>query len=127
MIQVFRVQHKDTKVGPFQTDNEFTQYLAEHTRGPEPDRDGLALWTIPWSYVFGCLSIEDLKQWFVVKDISIKQVCTNLDALGFRVVEYLVEDGKYKIGKSRNQVAFGASWSEDGGLFQVHPMSILDE
>lgn len=125
MLQVFRVQHKETKVGPFQTDNDFTQHLAEHTKGPEPDRDGLSLWTIPRSYVFGCLSIESLKRWFAFKDVSIEQVCVELDVLGFRVVEYIVEDGKYKIGKSQKQVAFDASWSEDVGLFQVHPMSIL--
>lgn len=125
MIQIFRVQHKETKIGPFQPDNDFTQYLAKHTNGPESERDGLGLWTIPWSYVFGCLSIESLKQWFAFKDVSIEQVCAELDALGFRVVEYLVDDGDYIIGRSRKQVAFNASWSEDDVLTQVHPMSIL--
>ncbi len=28
MLQVFRVEHKDTRLGPFQTDSEFTQRLA---------------------------------------------------------------------------------------------------
>lgn len=82
MIQIFRVQHKETKVGPFQTDNDFTQHLAEHTNGPYPDRDGLGLAFIPWTYVFGCLNIESLKQWFTIRDIAIEDVCDQLEALG---------------------------------------------
>lgn len=125
MIQIFRVQHKETKVGPFQTDNDFTQHLAEHTNGPIPYHDGLDLGFIPWTYVFGCLSVESLKQWFTIGDIAIEDVCDQLESLGFCVVEYLVEDGDYIIGDSRKQVTFCASWSEDDMLTQVHPMSIL--
>lgn len=125
MIQIFRVQHKETKIGPFQTDNDFTQHLAQHTNGPYPDRDGLSLGFIPWSYVFGCLSIESLKQWFMIGDIAIEDVCDQLEALDFCVIEYLVDDGDYIIGDSRKQVAFNASWSAFDGLTQVHPMSIL--
>lgn len=125
MIQVFRIEHAITKIGPFQTDTEFTQYLATHTSGPRPCTDGLSLSRLPWCYKFGCLSVHTLKQWITVDDIALSEIVTKLTDLGFVLVEYLVEKTKCRVGRSETQLAFDPFCAHNDGLFEIYPLTKL--
>ena len=125
MIQVFRVEHCDTRIGPFQTDDEFTQFLAENTNGPTPNEDGIPFSIIPWYYKFGCIDIKTLCEWFKIETMSYKNVLRRLNDLGFVVREYLVEDDCYMIGKSKKQVAFDADLCYQENLVETHDMGKL--
>lgn len=131
MLQVFRVEHTTTRQGPFQTMDEFTQELVakveENPRLKFPGDDGLPLGNIPWCFVFGCLSLETLKQWFLLgKTLADNErIVYALKEKGFQLVEYLVDEGDYAVSTSGVQVAFSTSEARDEGLVQHHDLGML--
>ena len=73
ILTVYRVEHKETRNGPFQTPHPFTQKLAAKVNPkawPFPSNDGFLLHAIPFSYVFGCPSIQLLKSLFTYHRIN---------------------------------------------------------
>jgi hypothetical protein len=114
MIEVYRIEHKETGIGPFQTSDEFTQDLAKlltMNKGyfPHPGDDGLGLGNIPWWYCFGCPTLNDLKRW-VLLGANIHEnesIVKKLDELGFVLKYYLVEEDQVIMGIRKTQLAFG--------------------
>lgn len=127
MIEVFRIEHQKLGIGPFQFDDEFTQFLAENTTGPFPHNDGLPLHEIPWTYRFGCLSVQSLREWFDLDCLNFKTTLRKLDQLGFVLKEYLVEDGDYIISDSGKQVCFSVTYAKSEGLVETHKVTKLIE
>ena len=131
MLQIFRVEHATTRQGPFQTNDEFTQQLASRTADSpllkSPPEDGLPLGNIPWCFVFGCLSLETLKQWFLLGNGAVdnEHIIGTLKSKGFHLVEYLVEAGDYIVSNSGIQVAFSTSEARYEGLVQAHDLTVL--
>jgi hypothetical protein len=131
MLQIFRVEHAKTRQGPFQTIDEFTQELAAkantNPRLKSPGDDGLPLGLIPWSFVFGCLNLETLKQWFLLGESTAdnEHIIHTLKSKGFQLVEYLVERDDYLVSQSGVQVAFSTSEAREDGLTQHHDLAVL--
>lgn len=131
MLQIYRVQHKVTNVGPFQTSGEFTQALATKALArPElksPGEDGLPLGHLPFCFVFGCPDIDALKKWFLLGETSAENehIILSLKKQGFVLAEYLVEADDYQLSKSGTQVAFDAFNCRDEGLVEFHDLGDL--
>lgn len=132
MLQVFRVEHQKSRVGPFQTVDHFTQELATKANSldylPAPSDDGLpSLSNLPYGYVFGCTDMEALKRWFLLGDSPIEnhRIIQTLAQKGFNLVEFLVEDPDYLVSTSLTQVAFDPTISREEGLVQVHNLNLL--
>lgn len=64
----------------------------------EPSDDGLT--SVPWSYKFGCTSLETLRTWFPSSALAVAH------KLGFKIVEHKVPRGDFKLGHSGKQVMF---------------------
>lgn len=131
MLQVFRVEHRQTRVGPFQTDTEFTQRLArqasEQPTLKHPGEDGLGLANIPWFYVFGCHDLASLRSWFLLgcSDEENKDIVRQLHQMDFVLAEYLVEADRYCLGDSQVQLAFDADDCRREGLVAYHAIDEL--
>lgn len=131
MFQVYRIEHTVTGTGPYQSNDEFTQNLAQkagvNRHLKSPGDDGLPLGWIPFCFVFGCLDLRSLKRWFFLgetwdENLSIIQT---LKDKGFRLAEYLVEAENCRVSASGIQVAFDAYDSKDEGLVQYHDLNDL--
>jgi hypothetical protein len=131
VIEVFRVEHRDTHIGPFQTPDPYLQELAKAAGNiaylRNPYDDGLGLAWIPWTFVFGCPSLNALKRWVFLGGTfdSNEEIVRELAARDFVVAEYLVEDGNYRTGFSGLQLAFDARTARDDGLVRHHEMKML--
>lgn len=132
MLQtIYRIEHLATKVGPFQTDTEYTQSLAKKAAATQhlksPGDDGLPLGHLPFSFVFGCPDIQSLKQWFFlgVTAEENERIVRTLKDMGFVLVEYLADSYDYELSRSGNQIAFDARNCVEEGLVQVHDIGIL--
>lgn len=112
---LFRVEHKHTGIGPFQTDDAFTQSLAKKAAAqpqlPAPGDDGLGLGTIPWHWRFGCTSLEHLKIWLLLSDDAKhnRARLRTLHTKGFVLAEYRVSEDSLRKSLSGIQVAFEAA------------------
>ena len=131
MLQVFRVEHESTQLGPFQTPDDFTQTLAKRAAATRdlrvPGEDGLPLGYLPFKFVFGCGDLAALKRWFCLggTDVENEEIIQELKRRGFRLLEFLVEEGDYRVGLSGLQVAFDPSLSREESLFQAHDLATL--
>jgi hypothetical protein len=131
MLQIYRVEHKDTGVGPYQTQDEYCQHLAKRTaynhRLRAPGDDGLYMAFIPHFYVFGCLDLLRLKEWFFLGDSTQEndEIVASLSQKGFRVAEYLVEPDSCRVSATKIQVAFDADECKSEGLVEHHDLNVL--
>lgn len=131
MFQVYRVEHKTTKIGPFQTNDPFTQELAQKANNNPhlkfPCDDGLPLGFIPFCFVFGSLTLSSLQQWFCVGNTKEENehIIHQLKEKGFILAEFLVEDKDCRVGYSQSQVAFDADSSKEEGLVMYHELDML--
>ena len=82
----------------------FAQHILQYlkTAGPlydlcEPHDDGLG--NLSWIYLFGCTTLSTLRTWFP-PDLQ------DAAQLGFKIVARKVPVGEFKLGISRQQVAF---------------------
>lgn len=131
MQHVFRVEHSITRQGPFQTNDPFTQMLAKMAISDpalkSPGQDGLPLGDVPFCFVFGCIGLESLRDWFLLGDCesSNEEIVEKLGSLGFRVGEYLVEEDDCWVSDSGVQAAFHASICREDGLVTYHNVDIL--
>lgn len=132
MKEVFRIEHKETGIGPFQTRNDYTQKLAKRLTAnqwyfPHPGDDGLGLGNIPWWYSFGCPSLNDLKRW-VLLGVNIQEnetIIKTLDEMGFCVKYYLVEEDQVIVGWKKNQLVFGKEEDSETCISEIYPLSTL--
>lgn len=128
MLEVYRVEHKTTRMGPFQTPSPFTQRLAELANNcgqlKSPGTDGLPLGNIPFFFVFGSPGLPALRRWLLLGDTPEEnaQIVATLDELGFVLAEYLVEEDSYLMGLSKLQVAFDADACREESLVNYHPL-----
>lgn len=113
MIEVYRVEHKVTGVGPFQTNSEFCQKLVKNTqpvlyRLKNPHDDGLEIAYIPYTYVFGCPDINSMKQWILTGRCYDEnyEIINTLDEMGFVLSNYLVHPADVRMSWSKIQLAF---------------------
>lgn len=126
MLHAYRIEHRHTRVGPFQTDDPFTQELAvvacRNPAIPSAYEDGLGLSDIPFRFVFGCPDLDSLRTWFLPYRCveANRQVLLQLQERGFVLSEYLVDDGDYRLSKSGIQVAFDAAEARREGLAEDH-------
>lgn len=130
MILVYRIEHKDTHVGPYQTDDVFTQFLArlllrQSDVLPFPGKDELGAASICWFWVFGCINLVDLKKWFCLDGPACKTILSTLKEKGFVLAVYLSEKDDFKIGLSGMQVAFDSSNARSEGLVQYQDLETL--
>ena len=133
MQLIYRVEHRSTGVGPFQTNLPFTQGLAfRAVNDPElrnPNDDGLLPSMMPWDWVFGAPSLEALKRWALL-GFSIEEneaIVAKLSELGFVLSEYVVEEGQFRTGASGLQVAFDAQSCKQEGLVEQRDLRELLE
>lgn len=129
MRQAFRIEHETTGKGPFQSDTALCQALAKAADArslPLPQNDGLALGNIPWFYVFGSPCLQTLRQWVLPdgRDAAMQTVQA-LQAEGFVLKEYLVDDDRHRMGHSKLQLALDAHSCEKEGLFERHSLEVL--
>lgn len=132
MQLIYRVEHKETSTGPFQTIDEFTQELAskagELFRCPHPYEDGLVpKGGIPYCMVFGCVNLEQLAQWILLGESSHEnvQIVNKLKNLGFIVRAFVVQEHDLTQGKSGRQVLFYPGEATDEGLFEDFDLDVL--
>ncbi len=131
MIEVFRVEHVDTHQGPFYNCDAFSMTLAMMANQvrylPSPSDDGMALFNRRW--VFGAPSLNRLKSWFLLGDTveANIQLVDELSQHGYVLAEYLVSEGRYRLGARKNQVVFDADDCRSQGLVHYHDVRILTE
>ena len=105
-MYLYRVQHRETGVGPYQTNLAFSTMLCcRHTFGkkarPAPNNDGLRL-LFPAHYLCAMPSLESLLWWF-------EGFHSRLDHYGFEIVKIRAPKRAVKIGKT--QVMFDPALS----------------
>lgn len=130
MLHAFRIEHRTTRVGPFQTPGELTQSLAKQALEKpgllSPFEDGLGLADIPWAFVFGCPSLDTMREWVLSGDRhQDKRVLKKLEAQGFLLMEYRVPAGDYRMGRSGKQLAFDAISGREERRAHCHPLNKL--
>lgn len=131
MRQIYRIEHQKTRIGPFQTHDDFTQQLAmkagENPNLKCPVDDGLPLGFIPFSFVFGALDIASLKQWFFLGQTiqENETIIHKLKEKGFVLAEFLVPEEDCLVGLSQQQVAFDADNAKEEGLVAYHELDML--
>ena len=133
MIEVFRIEHKETRVGPFQQEktDRFLRYMivkaGRQCRLRAPMDDGLLLSHLPWTYVFGAPSVPKLKEWvfFGRRYEENLRIIKKLRNRGFILAEFLVEEGNFAIGRQGNQLLFCPDTPRDEGLVQYHDLNEL--
>lgn len=126
MIEIFRVEHKDTGVGVFQTREDYCQELAAITCNKlhtlkSPGDDGLGLANIPWFFVFGCPDLVSMKKWILLGNNIHEndKIVHTLDEMGFHLCHYLVEDENYiRRSWSGIQLAFDKDHAQEEGVFE---------
>lgn len=133
MIEVFRIEHKESRIGPFQQEkiDRFIAYMIRkagrqrHLKAPI--EDGIYLSHLPWTYVFGAPSIPKLKEWvfFGRRRDDNRRIVKALKKRDFTLAEYLVADGDYMPGQSGNQLLFCPDTSREEGLVQYHDLTVL--
>lgn len=130
MLQAFRIEHRKTGLGPFQTPGELTQSLAKQaTENPNlrsPFEDGIGLSDIPWAFVFGCPSLDTMREWVLSgSPHQDRRVLKKLGAQGFVLTEYRVPEGDYRMGTSGKQLAFDALSCREERRMLHHPLDKL--
>ena len=133
MIEVFRIEHKESRIGPFQQEkpDRFIAYMirkaCRQRRLKAPIEDGISLAHLPWTYVFGAPSIPKLKEWifFGRRYDDNRRIVKALKKRNFTLVEYLVADEDYVSGRSGNHLLFCPDTSREEGLIQYHDLDIL--
>lgn len=132
MQLIYRVEHKETAVGPFQTNSEFTQELAnkagELFRCPHPYEDGLVPKSgIPYCMVFGCVELGQLSQWILLGESLQEnvQIIDKLKNLGFIVRAFVVDNLDFTEGKSGRQVLFYPGEAVEEGLIEDFDLDVL--
>lgn len=131
VIEAFRIEHRVTHIGPFQTPDPYLQELATKAGSvsylKNPYDDGLGLAWIPWTFVFGSPSLDTLKRWVFLGGTfdSNEAIVRELKARDFVVAEYLVEEGSFRSSFSGLQLAFDARTAREDGLVQYHDMTVL--
>ena len=131
MIPVYRIEHRDTHIGFFETNDPYTQELSKKACAirylKAPGDDGLYLVSIPRFYVFGSSTIKALKRWVFLGD-NLKENDEIVFALrdrGFVLAEFLVNDDKYVEGWSKLQLLFDADECRREGLVEYRDMTEL--
>lgn len=131
MISIFRIEHRETHVGFFETPTPYTQALAEKACKirylKAPSDDGLFMVSIPKAHVFGSSTIKALKRWIFLGDTfkSNEEIVYVLRDLGFVLAEFLVEDGAYRESWSKLQVCFDANACRREGLVEYRNLNEL--
>lgn len=123
--QVFRVEHPTTQEGPFVTawmiTNESVRKVIEKLAVmdndlPQPFADfGLSKKRgIPYCMKFGCLSVAQLKLWFIdpVKDTSVTEFIKGLSDTGFAIAVYEVNTDEITLSKSNKQVMYDYAFTK---------------
>lgn len=109
--KVFRVEHSESKVGPFismgyATDHPLHPYLYEIVQQealPSPLNDGIDL---PYAFVCGASSLDTLKKWFWSPSILMDKFLAELKKAGFVLRQYEVHPRHCRSGRSGLQVFF---------------------
>lgn len=131
MLEVYRVEHTDTGIGPYQTNDTYTQSLAEKLNEKShlkrPFDDGILMSDVPFFYVFGCTSIDSLKDWFLLGNNPEDNytIVENLKNKGFRIAQFIVEPDYYEVGNSGMQVVFDSHRCKEDGLVQFHELDMI--
>ena len=131
MISIYRVEHRESRVGLFETRDPYTQALARKACKirylKAPGDDGLHLVGLPKSYVFGSSSIPALKRWVFLGDSfkANEQIIQKLHELGFALAEFLVEEGGYRESATKLQAAFDADTCRQKGLVEYRNLAEL--
>ena len=129
MIEVYRIEHKETKLGPFQTEGDYTQSLARKAGSVRYLRDPLddGFYILPRGYIFGCDSLNLLKRW-VFLGASFDEnaeIVHRLDNLGFALAEYIVDRANCRTGRTGVQLMFNATQARKESLVSYQPLSRL--
>lgn len=117
LIKVYRLEHKDTGKGPYQSFHDLSGLLKEAHDGTETHPDpcnkgepwgefvyrgmrgvGYVPYDVLYTEVFGFLYLEDLKVWF--NDGWLEA----LEGVGFVIREFMVEDSLVRLGN--HQISF---------------------
>lgn len=133
MKEIYRIEHRETGVGPFQTNDPWIQtFLVKRLMDnkhyfPSPGDDGLGLGNIPHWFVFGCPTIETLKRWILLGSTIDEndQIIKRLSDMGFVLGHYLVESDLVREGCRNIQVAFGKPDDLYEGCFEHKPLQVL--
>lgn len=126
-VFLYRIEHKETNVGPFQTTDAFLQKMAAFLSlpfnlktYPSPWDDGIVLSSVPWFWVFGSPDLSTLMKWVSVgaNYEENAQIYAHLQELGFVIRKFLVEEGDYRVSRSGMQVIFNAHTSRELELYE---------
>lgn len=107
-MHVLRIEHKDSRLGPyfhpFESDVELAFMYSLHSEGkrwPSPDEDGMNAELIRFTdgWRFGWESLRSLRDWFDAGHIQ------NLHDLGFHATLWEVEQDHHHM-RGEHQVAF---------------------
>lgn len=87
-MKVYRIEHKETKQGPYWTPGLVRDSLMYYDpeRCPGPSDDGLSTWTMTYEHHFGFAKMKQLFTWFKARDVF------RMRKQGFRVYRYKVSD-----------------------------------
>lgn len=133
-IDIYRVEHKETRIGPFvgyyvlnEQLHDVMQDIQQATNSMAPVNDFSILPSnLPYCMNFGCLSIDQLKDWFVKpldqELMTAKDFIEGLDKAQFVIAHYQAPKHTTKTGKSGMQVMYNCY---DTGLVQRIPLTTL--
>jgi hypothetical protein len=133
VLHAYRIEHRETRVGPFQTEDPFTQQLAraadQNPALPHPDNDNLRFGLLPFRFVFGCADLDTLRAWFLPHDSeeANREILSQLQQRGFVLSEYLADEGDYRVARSGMQVVFDAAQCRRDGLAEDHDIFTMLE
>ena len=132
VVEVYRVETKSSREGPF-CPNKVSK-ISEHMSKLSnrkldslklPHLDGFP--EIPFSYVFGCFSVDQLKPWILLGDSSSdnEKIVSDLKASDYVVSMYLVDESDLIKGDSSSQVAFYPYDALEEGLVDFFDLNVL--
>lgn len=131
-FEVYRVEHRVTREGPFCPNKEtsISKKMSDLTTNKLsylklPHMDGFP--EIPFSYVFGCKTLQQLKQWILLEESAEanNHLVQSLRNNGFVVSMYVVNSSDVLEGKSGNQVAFYPYEAIEDDLLEQFDLNVL--
>lgn len=126
-VILYRIEHKETNVGPFQTRDPFLQKMADFLSMPYNLRqfpsqwdDGIVLSSVPWFWVFGCEDLTTLMKWVSLGSTFEEntQIYLALQERGFVIRRFLVPDTDCRRSRSGMQTIFNADDARKEEMFE---------
>lgn len=116
IIDIYRIEHKERREGPFvmywglakELHKVMEHIQTQDVKLPSPKIDFVIKGCIPYAMKFGCVSINQLKEWFIEPNgvMGHNLFLKGLYEAGFVISHYQTPKHLAQLGKSGKQVMF---------------------